>query len=126
MCIAPQDAVYDKMLSNVEQVKTRGGEVIAIATEGDTRIRDKADWVIEVPGDAAAARAGADRACRCSCWPTTSRCVAAPMWTSRATWPRASRSSNDEGQRWTGWSLALRHSDGSAYCCLGFRSPLSP
>ena len=49
VCIAPQDAVYDKMLSNIEQVKTRGGEVIAITTEGDTMLQDKADWVIEVP-----------------------------------------------------------------------------
>ena len=49
VCIAPQDAVYDKMLSNVEQVKTRGGEVIAITTAGDTALQGTADWVIEVP-----------------------------------------------------------------------------
>ncbi len=49
VCIAPADAVYDKMLSNVEQVKTRGGEVIAIATEGDQTLHEKADFVIEVP-----------------------------------------------------------------------------
>ncbi|HZB94666.1 MAG TPA: isomerizing glutamine--fructose-6-phosphate transaminase, partial [Herpetosiphonaceae bacterium] len=49
VCIAPRDAVYEKMLSNVEQVKARNGEVIAIATEGDTILHDKADVVIEVP-----------------------------------------------------------------------------
>jgi glutamine---fructose-6-phosphate transaminase (isomerizing) len=49
VCIAPRDAVYDKMLSNVEQVKTRGGEVIAITTQGDTTLSSTADWVIEVP-----------------------------------------------------------------------------
>jgi glucosamine--fructose-6-phosphate aminotransferase (isomerizing) len=49
VCIAVQDNVYDKMLSNIEQVKTRGGEVIAIVTEGDMTVRDKADFVIEVP-----------------------------------------------------------------------------
>ncbi len=49
VCIAPDDHVYDKMLSNIEQVKTRGGEVVAIVTKGDTIVRDKADWVIEVP-----------------------------------------------------------------------------
>ena len=49
ICIAVQDAIYEKMLSNIEQVRARGGQVIAIATEGDTRIRDKADYVIEVP-----------------------------------------------------------------------------
>ena len=49
VCLAPQDGVYDKMLSNIEQVKTRGGEVVAIVTEGDTTVREKADFVIEVP-----------------------------------------------------------------------------
>ncbi len=49
VCIAPTDHVYDKMLSNIEQVKTRGGEVVAIVTEGDTTVRDTADFVIEVP-----------------------------------------------------------------------------
>src|SRR5436189_322510 len=49
VCVAVRDAIYEKMLSNIEQVKARGGHVIAIATEGDTLVRDKADYVIEVP-----------------------------------------------------------------------------
>ena len=49
VCIAPADALYDKMLSQVEQAQARGGQVIAIVTEGDTVMRSKADWVIEVP-----------------------------------------------------------------------------
>jgi len=49
VCVAVRDGVYDKMLSNVEQVKTRGGEVIAIVTAGDETIGSKADFVIEVP-----------------------------------------------------------------------------
>ena len=49
ICIAVRDAIYEKMLSNIEQVKARGGHVIAIATEGDARIRDKTDYVIEIP-----------------------------------------------------------------------------
>jgi glucosamine--fructose-6-phosphate aminotransferase (isomerizing) len=49
ICIAPRDAVYEKMLSNVEQVKARGGQVIAVVNEGDTLVRDKADLVIEIP-----------------------------------------------------------------------------
>jgi glucosamine--fructose-6-phosphate aminotransferase (isomerizing) len=49
VCVAVRDAIYEKMLSNIEQVKARGGHVIAIATEGDTLMRDKADYVIEVP-----------------------------------------------------------------------------
>jgi glucosamine--fructose-6-phosphate aminotransferase (isomerizing) len=49
ICIAVKDAIYEKMISNIEQVRARGGQVIAIATEGDTLIREKADVVIEVP-----------------------------------------------------------------------------
>ena len=40
--VAPQDRVYDKMISQVEQVKARGGIVIAVATEGDEFIATKA------------------------------------------------------------------------------------
>ncbi len=49
VCIALKDHVYDKMISQVEQVKARGGTVIALATEGDEAIRRKADHVLEVP-----------------------------------------------------------------------------
>jgi glucosamine--fructose-6-phosphate aminotransferase (isomerizing) len=49
VCVAVRDSIYEKMLSNIEQVKARGGHVIAIASEGDALIRDKADYVIEVP-----------------------------------------------------------------------------
>ena len=47
--ICPQDKVRDKMLSNIEQVKARGGRVIAIATEGDDEVAEKADNVIWIP-----------------------------------------------------------------------------
>ncbi|MCZ2095463.1 MAG: glutamine--fructose-6-phosphate transaminase (isomerizing) [Chloroflexota bacterium] len=49
VAIALQDAVYEKMLSQIEQAKSRGGRVIAIATDGDTLIADKADHVLYVP-----------------------------------------------------------------------------
>lgn len=49
VCIALKDHVYDKMLSQVEQTKARGGIVIALATEGDEEIRRKADHVLYVP-----------------------------------------------------------------------------
>ncbi len=49
VCIAPRDAIYSKMLSNIEQVKARDGIVIAIATEGDEEMRAKADQVIYIP-----------------------------------------------------------------------------
>jgi glucosamine--fructose-6-phosphate aminotransferase (isomerizing) len=47
--IATQDSVYDKIISNIEEVRARKGKVIAIATEGDTQIGKKADNVIYVP-----------------------------------------------------------------------------
>lgn len=49
VCIAPQDSVYEKMLSNMEEIKARGGPIIAVATAGDTRIRDIADDVVYIP-----------------------------------------------------------------------------
>ena len=49
VAIAPQDKTYDKIISNIEEVKARDGRVIALATEGDTRIKDIADHVIYVP-----------------------------------------------------------------------------
>jgi glucosamine--fructose-6-phosphate aminotransferase (isomerizing) len=47
--VAPHDAVYQKVVSNVEEVKARGGRVIAIVTEGDTVVARLADDVIAVP-----------------------------------------------------------------------------
>lgn len=49
VAICPQDKVRDKMVGNIEQVRSRGGRVIAIATEGDTEIAEKADDVIFIP-----------------------------------------------------------------------------
>ena len=49
VAIAVQDRVYDKMISNIEQVKAREGYVLAIGTEGDTLLPEKADMVISVP-----------------------------------------------------------------------------
>ena len=47
--VAPRDAVYQKVVSNVEEVKARGGRVIAIVTEGDTGVARLADHKIEIP-----------------------------------------------------------------------------
>lgn len=47
--IAPKDHLYGKIVSNVQQVKSRGGSIIAIVTKGDTVIRNLADHVLEVP-----------------------------------------------------------------------------
>ena len=47
--IANRSPVYDKMISNLEQVRARDGQVIAIASEGDAAIEGKADAVIRIP-----------------------------------------------------------------------------
>lgn len=49
VAIATKDPLYEKMISQVEQAKARGGTVIALATEGDTTVAAKADHVIYVP-----------------------------------------------------------------------------
>jgi glucosamine--fructose-6-phosphate aminotransferase (isomerizing) len=47
--LAPKDRVYDKMLGNVSEVKSRDGLVIALGTEGDETLSAKADFFIPVP-----------------------------------------------------------------------------
>jgi glucosamine--fructose-6-phosphate aminotransferase (isomerizing) len=47
--IAPRDRVYDKTVSNLEEVRARDGQVIAVASEGDDEIGEKADAVIPIP-----------------------------------------------------------------------------
>ncbi len=47
--IATRDSTYGKILGNIEEVKARGGKVIAIATAGDTDIRKKVDHVFYIP-----------------------------------------------------------------------------
>jgi glutamine---fructose-6-phosphate transaminase (isomerizing) len=49
VAIAVRDSVYDKMISQIEQVKARDGVVIALATQGDVEIARKADHVLYVP-----------------------------------------------------------------------------
>ncbi|MEK9176897.1 MAG: glutamine--fructose-6-phosphate transaminase (isomerizing), partial [Patescibacteria group bacterium] len=49
VAVIPKDSVYEKTLSNMIEIKTRKGPVIAIATEGDDRVAEIADDVIYVP-----------------------------------------------------------------------------
>lgn len=49
VALAVKDSIYEKVVSNIEEVKARGGKVIAIATEGDRRIGTIADDVIFIP-----------------------------------------------------------------------------
>ena len=47
--LIPPGSVYDKVMSNLEEIKARGGPIIAIACEHDSRVEAKADDVIHVP-----------------------------------------------------------------------------
>jgi len=47
--VAPRCGTYDKIISNIEEVRARRGRIIAVATEGDTQIRQYADHVFYVP-----------------------------------------------------------------------------
>lgn len=47
--IATKDSSYEKVVSNIQEVKARKGRVIAITTEGDTHLPDIVDFVIEIP-----------------------------------------------------------------------------
>ncbi|MCI0512146.1 glutamine--fructose-6-phosphate transaminase (isomerizing) [candidate division KSB1 bacterium] len=47
--IAAKDPTYDKIMSNIEEVRARKGKILAIATEGDDRIQTRAEHVIHIP-----------------------------------------------------------------------------
>jgi glutamine---fructose-6-phosphate transaminase (isomerizing) len=47
--VAPNDAVYSKVVSNIEEVKSRGGRVIAVVSDGNTELASKVDHLISIP-----------------------------------------------------------------------------
>ena len=49
VCIAPRDPWHEKMVSQIQQAKARGGKVIAVATDGDDLIASMADYVLWIP-----------------------------------------------------------------------------
>jgi glucosamine--fructose-6-phosphate aminotransferase (isomerizing) len=52
--IATKHSSYEKVISNIQEVKARGGKVIAIVSEGDVTVKDMAEYVIEIPQTAEA------------------------------------------------------------------------
>ncbi len=50
LALAPDDSVLEKILSNMEEVKSRGGKLIAIAVEGSTKVNSRTSDVIYMPG----------------------------------------------------------------------------
>ncbi len=49
VCLVPRDPWREKMISQIQQAKARGGTVIAVATDGDEMVRDLADRVLWLP-----------------------------------------------------------------------------
>ena len=47
--IATNKGTYEKVISNIQEIKARKGIIIAIVTEGDTTVKELADYVIEIP-----------------------------------------------------------------------------
>jgi glucosamine--fructose-6-phosphate aminotransferase (isomerizing) len=47
--IATKNSIYEKVISNIQEVKARKGTIVAIVTEGDNKVRKMADYVIEIP-----------------------------------------------------------------------------
>ena len=47
--LMPHSLVYDKVMANLQEIKARGGPVIAVVCEGDTVAAELADDVIEIP-----------------------------------------------------------------------------
>ena len=81
VCLAPQAATYDKMISNMQEIRARKGRIIAVATAGDKGIR-------RMPRTSSLSRpltrtsARSWWSCRCSCWRIISRCSWAATWIS--------------------------------------------
>ena len=49
VCIVTQDHVYDKMISQIEQVRARNGIVISVINEGDEAVAEKSNHVLTIP-----------------------------------------------------------------------------
>jgi glutamine---fructose-6-phosphate transaminase (isomerizing) len=49
VCVATDSPVLDKMLSNIAEVRARGAHVIAVATEGNPKVAEYAEEVVELP-----------------------------------------------------------------------------
>lgn len=49
ICVCTQSAVYDKMVSNIQEIRARNGRIVAVATEGDENIKAHAESVIYIP-----------------------------------------------------------------------------
>ena len=49
VCITPESAVYEKMISNIQEIRSRRGKIIVIASEGDDKIKELTREVVYIP-----------------------------------------------------------------------------
>ena len=83
--VAPNDSLLEKLKSNLEEVRARGGELFVFADRPASPWPDEGRTVIKVPRWTGSSPRWSSRS-RCSSWPTTWRCSRARMWTSRGIW----------------------------------------
>jgi glutamine---fructose-6-phosphate transaminase (isomerizing) len=84
--VAPNDSLLEKLKSNMQEVRARGG-VLYVLADADTRIESGEGLnVIRMPEHYGALESASCMWCRCSCWPTTRRVRGGRMWTSLGTW----------------------------------------
>jgi len=108
-------AVFDKVMSNLEEIKARGGPVIAIASEGDEEVAAMADDVIFVPEVPNTPTVG--DVVPCNCWPITSPFSAAATWTNPQ--PRQERHGGVAGSQESGVSENGMRIDADFADCAG-------
>jgi len=49
VCVAPQSKVYEKMVSNIQEIRSRKGRIIAIVSEGDSEVKKLTREIISIP-----------------------------------------------------------------------------
>ena len=89
--VAPQDDLFDKTVSNMQEVAARGGKIILVSNATAERAGCEIEAHISGAHGAPASPTRCCTPCRCNCWPITRPYSWARTWTSRATWPSRSR-----------------------------------
>ena len=86
--IATRNPLWEKMLSNIAEVRSRGATVVLVADDGDAESEKVADHVLWVRPTEPAPVAGRRRGAAAAAWPTAWPACTGTTRTGRATWPR--------------------------------------
>jgi glucosamine--fructose-6-phosphate aminotransferase (isomerizing) len=82
--IAPKIGHYDKIVSNVQEIKARKGKIIAVVNKGDTQVSAMADYIIEIP-ETSECFSPMLHLYRFSCYLIILQCKEEQMWISQET-----------------------------------------